>query len=616
MGVDVFFVISGFLISTIIFSNLENGSFSFVDFYSRRIRRIFPSLIVVLTATLGFGYFSLKFDEYANLGKHAAGGAGFISNILLWGESGYFDRASDAKPLLHLWSLGIEEQFYIAWPLVIYLAWKRKLNTFSVTLITLTLSFALNLYLLKTNQTAAFYSPFSRFWELIAGALIACLALRKPSNLNFQTAIPPSFGIHSSPAINTSKKKICDLTSIGGGLLILFGIATAREKNFPGFLALMPTIGAALIIFSGRDAWINKHVLSNRYLIFVGLISFPLYLWHWPILSFGNILFGEEPPPSARVVGVLASVLLAWATYKLVEQPIRNETSGSYKTKILLILIAIVGCAGYFIKADDGLRSRYPTHSNDYEIRAWHLKGAGIIDCTDLVKATASSFCAKTKETRVAIIGDSHAGHLFYGFSRSLNDAFNKVIVIGAGSCQPTLEFEAREGCSSQLKFAIQLIAKNDDIKHVILSGYFGIIDSENSRTSIAYAAGIQNTINELKKHGKKIIFFIDNPSLKETAERCQPRSLMLREIFNPIPEFCSNLEDKDLRDQTAYRKVIDEIISKNPDVFYFDPKDALCPKNKCKLYDDGNLLYGDWNHLSIYGSQLIANTFINAYDK
>lgn len=276
-------------------------------------------------------------------------------------------------------------------------------------------------------------------------------------------------------------------------------------------------------------------------------------------------------------------------------------------------MMVIVGGIGYFINEGSGFRSRYPAHSNDYENRAWHLKGDGIIDCTRLVEATADSFCAMTKDPRVAIIGDSHAGHLFYGFSRSSNEEFNKVIVIGAGSCQPALDFEARKGCNSQLKVAIEWIGKNDGIKYVVLSSYYGFIDTEDSETSKGYINGIQKTIDELKRYGKQIIFFIDTPALKETAERCQPRSLLMREIFNPYPEFCHDIESHNLRDQAAYLKVINKIMQKNPDVFYFDPKDALCPNNKCTLYNDGKLLYGDWNHLSIYGSQLVANVFIDS---
>jgi peptidoglycan/LPS O-acetylase OafA/YrhL len=544
---------------------------------------------------------------------HVAGGAGFISNLLLWGESGYFDRASDQKPLLHLWSLGVEEQFYVFWPLITYLVWKRK-QVVSATVAILVLSFATNIYLLDTNPAANFYSPFSRFWELLVGALIACLTSKNLSGFKRQAGNNSLYEARSnSPAGIFVNKITCNFISIIGGLFILLGILITRERNFPGFLALMPTIGAALIICAGRDGWLNKHMLSNRYLIFIGLISFPLYLWHWPILSFGNILFGKNPPEYVRLLAVLASALFAWVTYRLIEQPVRNGIHEYRKTVALLILTGTIGGIGYFINESNGFRQRYPVLSNDYENRVWSLKGDGVINCTYLVEATASSFCAMIKDPQVAIIGDSHAGHLFYGFSRSANEEFNKVIVIGAGSCQPALDFETRKDCNSQLKVAIEWIRKSNSIKYVVLSSYYRFSETEDSETSKNYINGIQKTINELEKYGKKIVIFIDTPALEETAERCQPRSLMLREIFNPYPKFCHDIETHNLRDQTSYRKVISKLKQKNPDVFFFDPQDALCPNGKCMLFSDGKLLYGDWNHLSIYGSQLVVNAFLDA---
>ncbi len=145
IGVDIFFVISGYLISTIIFENLDRGSFSFREFYVRRIKRIFPALIVVLLACFAFGWFALLADEFNQLGKHIAAGAGFVSNIVLWGEAGYFDNSAETKPLLHLWSLGIEEQFYIVWPLLLWFAWKRKFNLLTIAVLIAIISLALNI---------------------------------------------------------------------------------------------------------------------------------------------------------------------------------------------------------------------------------------------------------------------------------------------------------------------------------------------------------------------------------------------------------------------------------------------------------------------------------------
>ena len=177
VGVDIFFVISGFLISTIIFKGLEKNQFSFVDFYSRRVRRIFPALVVVLLTTFTLGWFILYQDEYRQLGKHIAGGAGFLSNFVLWRESGYFDAAAETKPLLHLWSLGIEEQFYIVFPVFAYLLWKVRLNALSVLTLLGVISFALNLKFVHRDAALTFYMPQTRGWELLIGCALALLTL-------------------------------------------------------------------------------------------------------------------------------------------------------------------------------------------------------------------------------------------------------------------------------------------------------------------------------------------------------------------------------------------------------------------------------------------------------
>ena len=171
IGVDIFFVISGFLISTILLDSLEKGSFKFLEFYARRVKRIFPALLVVITASYAFGWFALFPDEFAQLGKHIAGGASFISNLVSLNESGYFDNAAHAKPLLHLWSLGIEEQFYIFWPLLLWATWQIHVSPFLLAIVLAFISFALNLSDVKDSQATTFYSPLTRFWELLAGAV-------------------------------------------------------------------------------------------------------------------------------------------------------------------------------------------------------------------------------------------------------------------------------------------------------------------------------------------------------------------------------------------------------------------------------------------------------------
>jgi len=278
-GVDIFFVISGFLISTIIFEGLEKGTFSFVDFYARRIRRIFPALLLVLICCFAFGWFTLLPDEYMLLGKHMAGGASFISNFLFWNEAGYFDKAAETKPLLHLWSLGIEEQFYIIWPLLLWGAYKLRLNLLTITIIVAITSFVFNLQQVKIDVVAAFYSPQTRFWELLCGSILAWLMLNKKSTFAY---LENQLNHWLNKLIYRGPQQHADATlintlSFAGFLLIIFGVyRITKGALFPGTWALIPVFGAILILAAGTNAWFNRVVLANKALVWFGLISYPL----------------------------------------------------------------------------------------------------------------------------------------------------------------------------------------------------------------------------------------------------------------------------------------------------------------------------------------------------
>ena len=329
IGVDIFFVVSGFLISTILFGSLERNSFSFIEFYSRRIRRIFPALLVVLIAAFTAGWFVLLSDEYKQFGKHLAGGAGFVSNLVLWKESGYFDNAAETKPLLHLWSLGIEEQFYIAWPFLLWAAWKSKVNLLAITATIAVVSFAVNMNRAYSDSVAAFYSPQTRFWELLIGGGLAYATLYRQSWFAGSGTV------------------LANLQSVLGATLIALSLVfITRDKAFPGWWALLPTLGAALLISAGARAWLNRAVLSNRLLVWIGLISFPIYLWHWPLLAFPRIVNGEAPSDTVRIYAVVLSIVLASVTYLLVERPLRFNSYSKATTVALLAVMTVVGLAG------------------------------------------------------------------------------------------------------------------------------------------------------------------------------------------------------------------------------------------------------------------------------
>jgi len=360
IGVDIFFVISGYLISTIIFENLDKGTFSFFEFYARRIKRIFPALILVLASCFIFGWLTLFPDELQQLGKHIASGAGFVSNFVFWNEAGYFDKSADTKPLLHLWSLGIEEQFYIFWPLILWLAWKQKFNLLVITIFFAIASFILNLIGIKQDAVATFYSPQTRFWELLSGSLLAWLTLYKKDSFAYIKEKIESVlsRIFYKKKQEFDPKILANVISFIGLFLLLYGFwRINKDLNFPGKWALVPVIGTSMLIIAGSKTWVNRSILSNKFVIWFGLISFPLYLWHWPLLSFARIINDKFPSYLLRTIVILASVLFAWLTYKFVECPIRFGKQGKAKVAILCVGVFIIGVFGYIINKTDFSKS-------------------------------------------------------------------------------------------------------------------------------------------------------------------------------------------------------------------------------------------------------------------
>ena len=302
IGVDVFFIISGYLISGLIFGQLKRGRFSIREFYYRRIKRIFPALIAVLIACFIVGSQILLSEEFKKLGSHIVSAALFIANFKYWSEAGYFDAAAETKPLLHLWSLAVEEQFYLLWPALVWAAWRLRLNLFLVAVCIAVPSFILNVVDVQfQNLPAAFYSPGTRFWELMLGTMLAW------------AGSPSTF----SPTLRNCQ-------SAGGFALIFLAVALiARDAQFPGWWAVLPTAGTALIINAGPQVWLNRIILSHPAFVGFGLISYPLYLWHWPLLSFAAVAEGGPPAPAVRITAVMLSIILAFVTYKIIEKPIR-----------------------------------------------------------------------------------------------------------------------------------------------------------------------------------------------------------------------------------------------------------------------------------------------------
>jgi peptidoglycan/LPS O-acetylase OafA/YrhL len=319
VGVDVFFVISGFLISGIILRGLSRERFSVLEFYGRRIKRIFPALIVMLAGVWVLGRAMLLADEFQRLGKHVASGAGFMFNLTLFMDTkAYFGAIT--SPLIHLWSLGVEEQFYLFWPLFLLVTWKLGKKQFGLIVTVAVVSFILNVAAVSAHPLAAFYLPWNRLWELALGGVLAYGQLDKGGQF-----------ARSDSGLGAEKSWLTMLFSpstrgLLGVLLILASCVIINERRaFPGWWALGPCLGTFLLISAGPQSWINRHLLSQRVMVFIGLISYPLYLWHWPLLSFAHTANWRGFTPVMKIAAVASSFILATLTYKYVERPIRTS---------------------------------------------------------------------------------------------------------------------------------------------------------------------------------------------------------------------------------------------------------------------------------------------------
>ena len=419
IGVDIFFVISGYLISNILFEELKEKNFSFISFYFRRIKRIFPSLIAVLIFIYALGWFVLYPPEYAELGKHMMAGGAFFANFSFWQEAGYFDQKTTLKPLLHLWSLSVEEQFYIIWPCLLFLMWRIRKISLWLIIIFLGISFATNLYLTLHAPQAAFYLPFGRFWELIVGAGLAYTTQFMPEKFKF-------FDRHS---------QIIGLVAI---LILGFGFFVIdQDRFFPGAWAIIPTLGATLLILSGQHSYVGQKILSHPMLVKIGLISYPLYLWHWPLFSFAFILFGFEIPSTIKILIIFVSILLAWLCYILLEKPIRKQ---GYKTSIsLLVIMIFVVISGHSVYVRDGLEFRIKKILDVYGGRP----PANDPDCLVKFSNYGPIFCRLSdpvKPTKTVILGDSVAHNTYPGIANRFELTPESLVMMGWPGVAPFLK--------------------------------------------------------------------------------------------------------------------------------------------------------------------------------
>jgi peptidoglycan/LPS O-acetylase OafA/YrhL len=628
VGVDVFFVVSGYLISLIIMESLEKSSFSFSEFYARRVRRIFPALLLVMVAVLAFGWIALLAGEYQQLGKHVGFGAAFVSNFVLWFESGYFDNAAASKPLLHLWSLGVEEQFYIFWPFFLWLAWRLRFNFLAAALTLAVFSFAANIILTAYSPAAAFYSPFSRCWELMLGAVLAYGAIHRRRRWNA-----------SDEDTESSLTGAGQVASLLGAGLVLLSFVLAREEGFPGWQVLLPTIGTALLIWAGPRAIFNAAVLANRPIVWLGLISYPLYLWHWPLLSFVRIVHGEADVAMRGVV-VLASIILAASTYLLLESPLRRARRPALVAIPLSILMAVVSGLGFEVSANDGMPLRAVVQENP-TIASGEDGGYPPLtrDCPFLdtaQKALFKCYIQIQSPPRFALVGDSKAGALFFGLFRTANPNATWVYY-GSGvngrfsallSSDPAYGYINRAAVETALGLiektkSVEVVAIADASRVLFhLKNDHSIADMPKSANHQAAFDALDAVVSRLLAAGKKVVLVIDNPTLpypEDCLARRTSSSFVNGLLAAPLNPDCRISISRQLELSKQYRDMLQAVRDLHPDqVSLFDTIPILCDEGRqvCEPTKDGRFLYRNTDHISQYASRLVGqqlNRVLNA---
>lgn len=598
IGVDVFFVISGFLISSIIFKNLRTNSFSYLDFYIRRVKRIFPALIFVLNIIIVIGYFILLPDEFESLGKHIIAGTTFISNIILWKEVDYFNTAAELKPFLHLWSLAIEEQYYIIWPILVTLIWNRTRSLLIATMITIFLSsFMINVYAINVRPEATFYLPITRFWELTMGGLLAFISLRGIGNFN--------------------EKLVKNIFSLLGLCLLIIGFSLIdTEKRFPGYWALLPTLGTFLIILAGKESWVNSKILSNKIMVFIGLISYPLYLWHWPLLAYAKIV--DLTDFYHKVAILCVSFMLAYFTYVVIEKPVRigfrNVTATLASLMLSITALGVLIYSGFI----QSFHSTEETKRISHASTEWDYPGNMIpFDFNNRVFYRINNKLIDTNPDEVIFFGDSNM-QMYYPNIDELSYKSKKSIIFATqGGCPPIPDVheDLHKECNGFVEDVMTYASKPTVKTIVISSQWYGYFD-DNSKYYIKnkdfhnyfflseingkdYAfESLKKLLIRLHEMGKTTYLLTNIP----IGDSLNPKNMINRSLANKLPFFSVNYGSISIKSLEQYQYIdtaLIEIAHATKSII-IDPKIFLCEHNECQsITKTGELMYKDSAHLS-----------------
>jgi peptidoglycan/LPS O-acetylase OafA/YrhL len=593
VGVDIFFVISGFLITGIIAAGLDGGRFSLLGFYRRRMHRLLPALITVLAACLAFGQLFLMSDEFRQLGTHTLAGALFVQNLVLWGEGGYFEAAAAAKPLLHLWSLAIEEQFYLAFPLILIAMRRRGLPLPAGIAILGALSFACNVTLVEAQPAAVFYGAGTRAWELFAGGAPALIPAM---------AWPPSLRRLAEPLAR-------HLASTVGLALIAYALcALGGSLAYPGWWATVPVLGALLTIAAGPAALPGRWLLGNRAAAAIGRISYPLYLWHWPLLSLWSIVEPEDRAVSSRLILVAGAVVLAAITQQLVERRLRFSPDRRV-TLALGAALGVVAVLGLLV-AHGAIPARQAANAYDglvqRAISDWRYPR--VLRPGPVVGAHQCQI-AGGQGAQTLFWGDSHMEQYAPRIAALVrgNDPHGRGAIFLAGEGVPPLPgVRNRRDPPRNAGFAEDFLTLADrpDVDRVVIaahwnayfSTYFDVdalpLDSApgRARATTLFAA----LVAHVAASGKRVYLVLDNPS----GDEMDPHFIFKRSFGRDGVRGAGVSRTRILAHEGATRAFLAGL-ARPGSVMVIDALAELAVDDTCPaITADGEPIYKDTNHL------------------
>ncbi|MGA3129439.1 MAG: acyltransferase family protein [Terracidiphilus sp.] len=631
-GVDIFFVISGYLIGGQICAQIRAGTFSFTGFYRRRAKRILPAFFAVLVFVLTAGLVLLSPNDLTRLARSACAAAVSVSNILFWHSASYFDTRSDLNPLLMTWSLGVEEQFYAVIPLLLVLVFRIRRNRIvSAVLIVSALSFLFSWIALAGHPALVFYMLPARAWELGIGVALAA------AEQNRQRELVPSY---SQQWLGF------------GGLLLLLAPFTILNSTtpFPGPAALPSVFGTALLL-AVPSSWINRRALSFGPLVFIGRISYSWYLWHWPLLSFLHIVYGGTPPGLAASAAIALSFVLAIASYHIIEQPFRRSRLAAAPLLIrYAIATAIVAAISAALWLARGVPQRFPALAQ-IESEAAHLQSdpclADIGEDTPNLSTACVQKAAPLQVAQVlALWGDSHAAALAPALRSLAGTQDYALAEFTKASCPPVLgisHFIPRHPslaaeCLAYNQRVFDRIMHDSCIRVVILSaswpGYLhrnwqdGWLVTDALRTSempdditvrAALTRSLSATVRALASAGKQVIVFDDIPAfdfeptwrLDSTAIPARRVLAALLHVNNAADTGAAYPQDADSADAAAASALLQQALAAQPSVTLVNLRAALCTSHAQCLYRSADqLLYSDNNHLSPAGARYVLRDF------